>query len=256
MIKKFYLPAVFVALFLMSGSMLFAQEENSSSDVELPGFQLLLSGEIGYASNSDMKDFSEAQGQNAAAEYNAYAAANSLSGGFKVDKTTSANTAYGIDLEMRFFPGSFGFGIGTGYHETDSTSKISSPYWGDEVEYKTLLSVIPFVATLYYTQAINEFSFLSFGAGAGYYYGMLDGEMSSSHTIPMDVDVYEPIADTTTIGYHVKAEYNLVFKPFCLTAGVMGRYVQFSDFKEDNIKLDVDAGLTGVSLYLAAGLAI
>ena len=45
-------------------------------------------------------------------------------------------------------------------------------------------------------------------------------------------------------------------KPFCLTAGVMGRYVQFSDFKEDNIKLDVDAGLTGVSLYLAAGIAI
>jgi len=254
--KNFYVSAVLLTVFFMSGSMLFAQDESKASEDSLPGFQLLLSGDLGYAGNSDVKNFTSDQGRNTADQYNAFAAANSAAGGFKVDETTSPNMIYGGDIEMRFFPGSFGFGIGTGVHCADSTSKISSPNWSDKVEYKTSFTVVPVVATLYYVQPINENSFAAFGAGAGYYFGMLDGELSSSDTIPDDIDVYEPLSDSSTIGYHIKAEYNLFFKPFCLTAGVMGRYVQFSEFEDDNITLKLDAGLTGVSVYLAAGIAI
>jgi len=258
MIKKFYVSAVFAVLFLISGSMLFAQDANSSPDIELPGFQLLFSGELGYAGNSDMEKFTKAQGQNTADEYNAYAASIPIAGGFKVDETSSPDTTWGVDLEMRFFPGSsgFGFGMGTGIHGAESVSKVSSPHYADKVEYTTTLLVIPFVGTVYYETAVNDFSFVTFGAGLGKYYGMLDGELSSSHAIPGDVEVYEPIGDASAFGYHLKAEYSLFFKPLCLTVGVMGRYVQFKEFKDDNITIDVDAGLTGVSMYLAAGLAI
>jgi hypothetical protein len=257
MIKKFYVSAAFMAAIFMCAPVLFAQEKDPSTGISLPGFQLLLSGDIGYAKNSDMKKFSEVQGQDVADQYNDVALAHSIPGGFKVDKTTSASTTYGVDLEMRFFPGSIGFGIGTGFHGTESKSSISSPYWIDEIEYSTMLYVVPVVATLYYVSPVNEFSFLTFGAGLGYYYGMFDGAMSSSHPIPDDVESFEPIGDGSTIGYHVKAEYSIFFKPFCLTAGVMGRYVEFSEFKDSEYgKLKIDAGLTGVNIYLAAGIAI
>lgn len=256
MIKKYYFLPVFLAAFIFTGSIGFAENKTDIDNDSLPGFQLLLSGEIGYAKNSDVKKFAESHGQYTADEYNAYAASIPVVGGFKVDKTTNPNPYYGVDIELRFSSGNFGFGLGAGLHSAQSVSKVSSPNWADKIEYTTSLNVIPLVATLYYREVINEYSFLSFGAGAGYYIGQLDGELSSNATIPMDVEVDEPLYDSSAIGYHIKAEYTLYYKPFCLTAGIIGRYVQFDKFEEDDIKIKMDAGLTGVSIYLAAGLAI
>jgi len=256
MIKKLYFLSVFLIVFSLTGIIGFSQENTGTPEDLLPGFQLILSGDLGYAKNSDVKKFAESHGQDAADEYNAYAAAHSVVGGFEVDKTTNPDINYGVDIELRFSSGNFGLGIGAGYHSAQSVSKVSSPNWANKIEYTASLDVIPLVATLYYRDVINEFSFLSFGAGAGYYIGMFDGEMTSNETIPMDVDVYEPLSDSSTIGYHIKAEYSYLYRPFCVTAGIMGRYVQFDEFKDEHMKIKMDAGLTGISIYLAAGLAI
>jgi hypothetical protein len=85
---------------------------------------------------------------------------------------------------------------------------------------------------------------------------MLDGEFSSNTTMIPGVSVFEPIADGTTIGYHVKADYNYMLGPISLTVGVMGRYVEFNEFKDDDATIKIDAGLTGVSAYAAVGFAI
>jgi hypothetical protein len=264
MIKKFYASVVFLAVFCISATALLAQEDGSDNpEIALPGFQLLLYGGFGYVSNSDMETFAKIQGQDTADEYNQYAQSIGGTQDFKLDETSKPNTAWAIELEMRFFPGSygFGFGIGTGFHYAESVSKISSATYADKVEYTTTLVVLPVVGTLYYETAVNSFSIVTFGAGIGKYYGMFDGTLTSSHTIPFapppaGVDVYEPLSDGSTVGYHIKAEYSLLFKPLCVTVGVVGRYVQFDQFKDDNLVIKMDAGLTGVSLYLAAGLAI
>jgi len=63
------------------------------------------------------------------------------------------------------------------------------------------------------------------------------------------------------IGYHLLVEYDYIFD-FGLTlfGGIKGKYMKFDGFKEGGAtfyygtkKVDIEAGLTGVALYIGAG---
>jgi hypothetical protein len=60
-----------------------------------------------------------------------------------VDETSNPNVTYGIDLELRFFGQNLGVGFGTGIHSTESTTKVSSPFYTDELKYELSLNTIP-----------------------------------------------------------------------------------------------------------------
>lgn len=255
---KRFLTVVCLNIMILGFSSLkiYAQEE-AAKNYQTPKFQLILSGDLGYAiGNSGLEDYSEFQGQSAANQYNSIASAKGIKGGFKVDETSKANVAYGVDLEMRFFGENLGLGLGTGIHTTDTTTKVSSPNYSDQLKYELTLTTLPLIATLYYKNPVSENSFVTIGAGAGYYFGMLDGELSSNAPIPPTVNVAEPIADGSTIGYHIRADYNYLVGPISFTAGVMGRYVKFDEFKDTGAPVKIDCGLTGFSIYAGVGFAI
>ncbi|HOP30310.1 MAG TPA: hypothetical protein P5120_04615 [Spirochaetota bacterium] len=256
--KQKVIMSLLCALFMLVFSNGFAQSDEKQKEEQeiLPEFQFLLTGDMGYAPNKKMNDFSKSMAESVAEQYNLLAEAISEPGGFSVTDSSKADINFGADLEMRFWGDRVGFGFGTGFHYTESSASVTSPHWPDNPEYTLSLLVIPVSGTLYFRQPVSQNSFLALGVGAGYYFGFLDGELESDYTIPHQVAVPEPISDGTCIGYHAKIEYNYVIGNLNLCGGIAGRYVKFSEFEESGVTYKIDAGLTGVSIYAGAGISI
>ena len=256
--KQKVFKALLCALFMSVFSNGFAQgdEKQKENQETLPAFQFLLTGDLGYAPNKKMNDFSKSMAESVAEDYNYIAESISEPGGFSVTDSSKADVNFGADLEMRFWGERIGFGFGTGFHYTESSAAVTSPHWPDNPEYTLSLLVIPVSGTLYFRQPVSQNSFLALGAGVGYYFGFLDGELESDYPIPHEVEVFEPMSDGTCIGYHAKIEYNYIIGNLTLSGGIAGRYVQFTEFEESGVTYKIDAGLTGVSIYAGAGLAI
>lgn len=254
MIKKLFFPTILLTVFFISGSMLFAQENSSP----LPAFQLLGSIDLGYAHNPDMDDNASDRGKNRANYY------NSLVAGDPFDtEDSSACLTYGFDFDLRFFFDNIGIGAQLGYHRAEAESKISGSGWADKATYTYTLSVVPMVASLFYRMPMNDNqnSFILFGGGAGVYYAELEAAYEDKDTISGD-DSFSFTGENYAIGYHILAEYDYLIGGLTLFAGIKARYVQFDKFAKGDVTLinldgsNLEAGLTGVSVYLGAGLSI
>lgn len=249
MIKKFYVSAALAAVFLMSGSMLFAQEAENT-------LQILGSFSLGYASNSDMNNVTKDDGENISDYY------NTLSGtdDFK-SKDSSASFTYGFDADLRYFFGNFGIGGEVGYHAAEAKSKVSGSGWQDKASSTATLTVVPLAASCYYRFTAPESkSFLLVGAGLGFYSGEMKYVLKDDDTIAGDYG-YTLKGSQTVIGYHALIEYDLVFDGgLTVFTGLKARYVQFDEFKDGSAVLtcngdNFEAGLTGINWYLGAGMS-
>ena len=250
MIKKFSVSAALVAVFIMSGSMLFAQDADSA-------LQVLGSFSLGYASNSDMNDVTKDDGENISDYYNTLSGTSDFS-----SEDSSASFTYGFDVDLRYFFGNFGIGGEIGYHAAEAESKVSGSGWQDEASSTATLTVIPMVATCYYRFTSPESkSFLLVGAGLGLYSGEMKYVLKDEDTIAGDFG-YTLEGSQSVIGYHALVEYDLVFDGgLTVFTGLKARYVQFDEFKDGSAVLtyngdNFEAGLTGISWYLGAGISM
>lgn len=219
-------------------------------------FQILGQIGIGYAHNPDMSDWTKWLGGELADDLNTIVGSNS----FKSDDT-SANVAFGGELEPRLFIGSMGFGAAGGVYTTKAESKVESNTWSDSATYSLRLNVIPVTGTLYYRKAMSDSGYLVFGAGAGYYMATLKMEIEDKVSIGPDFGDSMTLKNTA-IGYHAKIEYNHVLPGSAIIyGGLLGRYVEFDKFEKNGVWLvnedgsELTAGLSGVSLYFGLGLA-
>ncbi len=256
--KRFSFNSIFLlTLFFYSTSMAQDKIQEERPVLSTPSFQLLVTGNMGYLSgNSDMNNFTESCGDIIAEYYNDIAESQSEPRDWSISDHTKANMNLGGELELRFFGKSFGFGAGAGIHYAESKAGVTSPSWGNKPEYTLSLLVIPLTGTVYYIQSLSENCFFTMGAGAGYYFSFLDGVIDSNDTVAYDAGVPEPTADTGGIGYHIKADLNYNMGGLTITAGIMGRYASFDSFEEDGYEYDIEAGLSGLSIYMGAGFSI
>ncbi len=218
---------------------------------------------FGYASNPDMNDSVSVPGNYIANSVNAFAASHSAQGGFQ-SHNEKADWNFGFDIEPRFFLSeSFGFSLSAGYHAAEASSEITSEHWRDNAKFRTKLSVIPILGTLYYRSILSDSSFFLLGAGIGYYRATLERQYVDNITISSlygeDVSFeYE----SSAIGYHARLEFDYTFTMVALYAGVMGRYVHFDKFELEGIALqnaedsNFTANLTGAFMYFGAALMI
>ena len=252
--KRFLSLTCFI--FIMGFPVMNLNAQDSGSNLAYPSFQALLSLNMGYAHNADMDDWAEARGDALADYY------NSVTGTSDFDSENSTGKfTYGIDAELRFFSDALGFGAGSGYNMCKSEAKVTGSGWVDEGTYTLTLGVVPVIGTVYYRSAIDNNSFLLFGAGIGYYMASMNAKYDDKDTINTTTG-YDYDFDTSTIGYHLKCEYDLILGNFFLSAGVLARYVEFDKFKDNGVTIimnngdNLGAGLTGATVYLAAGIAI
>ena len=251
----FYYLLANLLLITSAFTSLSAQEE--ADDSPMPSFQLMLSGEMGYAGNKDMNDYSKAWADYVADQWNLTEANPARH--WSASKDLSANLTYGADIEGRYYNGNIGFGAGFGIHGAFASTEVKSSYWADNATTSLSMVVLPLTGTLFYRTQVSESSFLSFGAGAGYYFSTLELEVETETGSGKDSESLK--YSSSAPGYHAKIDYNIIISNICLTGGVLARYVEFDEFKKGgDILLNTDgenlnAGLTGVTLYVAAGLA-
>jgi hypothetical protein len=253
------MPLVSLGVFILT-TQLFAQDVSSdqaSGHVEGARYmQLLGTMGMGYAHNKDMDDRIEGLGDNAADQYNTLGGTSA----FKNDFLTSRLT-YGVDLDFRYLGKSLGMGGSIGFHQCRAESTVSGKGWADKFTFRSTLSVVPVTGTLYYRGNIDADSFLLFGVGAGYYMATFKEEWEDEDTLPLDQSLSETIK-TNTVGYHLKIEYNYVLDSgITFAGGILGRYVNYDKFKNDNVEIlykgkSLEAGLTGISIYLSAGISL
>jgi len=254
--KKFFYFLVVNAVIISSGFQNLSAQETTESPT-IPSFQLLLSGGLGYANNKEMNDYSKALGDYIANLWNLTEANPARH--WSASKDQSGKFVYGADIEGRYYNGNLGFGAGFGIHSASANTEVKSDYWADNANANLNLLVIPLTGTLFYRAIISEKSFFSFGAGLGYYLSVLEIEIKTETGSGKDSDSTD--FSSSTLGYHAKIDYNYLIDGICLTGGVMARYVEFDEFKKSGIVLlntegkNFNAGLTGVTLYIAAGLA-
>lgn len=256
MIKKFYFLPVFFLVFFMIWILhnnLFAQSAES-----LPSFQILASGSIGYASNSDINKATKGSGQ----EDVTYL--NSIAGGdyFSADNT-GANFTYGFDLSFRIFFDNIGLGGEVGYHTAEAKSKVTSSVYTDKTTTTSSLDVVPVVITLFYRIGIDSMpnSFVLVGAGAGYYNGKLKIVDKYENGLGSSSDWLNVKGKQSTIGYQAVLEYDYILSSLTFFTGIKARYVQFSKFEDSGYAItnngdNIEGGLTGINWYLGVGLSI
>jgi len=143
-IKYAFLSCVIAVVFCSSS--LFAGEITEGTS-----FQILGQIGIGYAHNPDMSDWTKWLADDLASDLNTIVGSNS----FKSDNT-SANVAFGGELEPRLFIGSVGFGAAGGFYTANAESKVESKTWSDSATYSLRLNVIPITGTLYYRKAMSD----------------------------------------------------------------------------------------------------
>lgn len=253
MFKKVYVSAVFLAVFLMSGSMLSAQEDNTLRHT----FQILGSLSAGYARNSDMNSITKDDGDYYTEEYNSIVYDDTFS-----SDNSAADFPIGADFELRYFYSNFGIGANIGIHEVSAESEVTSPYYKDKATSSATLTVRTLVATCYYRIfSPNLKHFLILGGGLGHYSGKLKYELEDDDSLSYDFS-RSFNGKQSVIGYHALAEYDFVFfRSLTLFTGFKLRYVEFDEFKNNGnvIKYKGDnfeAGLTGVIWYFGAGFSI
>lgn len=235
-------------------------------------FQIGVSIAGGYTSNDSMNNAVNDYGADYASRINK-AVRDYYGPGTRLDDYTSDNRSgnvyYGGDAELRFFSDTVGFGIAAGYYQTsESSSTVEStswPWWlwGDNAYVSLILRVTPVVGTLYYRHEIYEDSFISIGAGAGYYGAEVEFEKRvRSSWLQERVDAKKKYYSGAA-GYHAKIEYAIhPYKHVMLTVGVLGRYVMFDRFKNSTEEFrdlsyaHVRASLSGVELRLGAGVSM
>ncbi len=177
--------------------------------------------------------------------------------GFSSKKDSNANINAGLDLEFRFFSSkNWGLGLGTGFNIAKGKYDVTSPYYSDKIECTASLMTIPLAATLYYVAPLSEKSFFTVGGGVAYYFAFMDMEGMNNEPTPPSIDEPSFLGDTTALGYHIKADYTYLIGALSLTGGIRAKYVKFKEFEDGGIKRKVDAGLTGINLYLGIGFAI
>lgn len=254
--KFFYFMLVNVFLITTAFTSLSAQE--TTENLAHPSFQLLLSGGMGYAGNKDMNDRAKSVANDQVSQYNNYSMVNhGVDGEFSAKKSSDANINYNLDLEFRFFSsGNLGFGLGTGFGVAEGSYEVTSTRWGDKIDCSAFLMTIPLAGTLYYIAPLSEQSFFVIGGGIGYYFAFMDIDATNSLDAPYEINEPMFIGDTTGIGYHIKADYNYLIGALTLTGGIRARYVNFNEFDDAGDKLKIDAGLTGIDVYIGAGFAI
>ncbi len=204
-----------------------------------------------------MSDWTKWLADDLASDLNTIVGSNS----FKSDNT-SANVAFGGELEPRLFIGSVGFGAAGGFYTANAESKVESKAWSDSATYSLRLNVIPITGTLYYRTAMSDSGYLVFGAGAGYYMATMKMEIEDKVSVGPDFGDSMTLKNTA-IGYHAKIEYNHVLSGSAIIyGGLLGRYVEFDKFEKDGVWLvnkdgsELTAGLTGLSVYFGFGLAL
>lgn len=246
---------------ITAGFFTFAGAQDVSTDSEstgfnYPTFQLLIAGGLGYAHNPDMDNFTESEGSLLANDYNTVTSTND----FSAENSTGCFTM-AFDAELRYFFNNIGLSVASGYQFSRSKSEVTGSGWIDKGTFTMTLAVIPVIATVYYRGDISTNSFFLLGCGGGYYSGTIEGEYVDDDTLAPD-NSYDVKSDTSsTFGFHLKAEYDLVFGNWFLSAGILARYVQFDKFEENGnaLKYDgktIEAGLTGATFYIAGGLSI
>lgn len=254
---KRFIYFLMVNAVIISSAFLNLSAQETTENIAYPSFQLLLSGGMGYAGNKDMNDTAESLAQDQANQYNAYAASIPVPGDFSAKKTSDANTNFGLDLEFRFFSSAnWGLGLGTGFDVAEGNYEVTSPHYSDKIECAAFMLTVPLAATLYYIAPLSENSFFVIGGGVAYYFAFMDIEATNNNIPPSAINEPLFLGDTTGLGYHIRADYNYLIGALTLTGGVRARYVKFKEFDDTGDKLKIDAGLTGIDVYLGVGFAI
>lgn len=255
---------LFMRRFLFITCVLFVFFSVFSSTLFALDFFIGANIEIGYAPNSDMNGHVADAGESYASDLNSYLESYFLTADFSTDDK-KADICYGVDLEPRLFFGPLGIGISAGYHLTSrALSDVESPTWIDNTSFSLKLKVIPVTGTLYCKFNLKGNKSLLLGAGAGYYMSTI----TSVYEDDVTVSVYygqtferDWKADGT-IGYHAKLEFNRLLRSVNVFYGVMGRYLEIEDFKDEGQTLKnsdgsvLKAGLTGVQLYGGVGFML
>lgn len=249
MLKKFYLPlfcSIFVVSTVFTSSALFAGTD----------FILGISGDLGYAPNSQMNDAVSGYGDAAADSLNTLNSTSAFSG-----KEEKAGFAIGVDLDAKLLVDSFGIGFSTGYQlGSQSSSVAEASGYSSEQSLTINLSAIAYLATLYYRYVLDEKSFLLIGAGPGYYKSTMTlTEEASGFSSGNFKNEYK--YSGSTWGGHFKLEYNAVAGSVDFFAGVTGRYAKVDEFKKDGVTLTssgkkMEGNFTGVVIYCGAGFMI
>ncbi|MCL1864561.1 MAG: hypothetical protein FWF73_01975 [Spirochaetes bacterium] len=250
--KKLGFISAFMLFFFIANATGFADDNKLS-------MQLLVSGVMGYGKNPGMNS----SAKNSAQEdvdliYSLYSAR------FDVDSST-ANWPKGGDIDFRYFFDNIGLGLELGYHITKAEAKATHSNYLEKTTSTFKLSVIPVVATLYYKIDLESSNnFILLGGGVGYYFGNMNFDYKEE-IIPSSWPYHSSSNDykQSKVGYHVLVEYDYVMDVgFTFFAGMKYRYVKFDEFKDGSYILheygtskNLKAGLTGVALYLGAGMS-
>jgi hypothetical protein len=256
MIKKFYASVVFLAVFCISATALFAQEDGSGEFTT--SFQILGSMSLGYASNSNLNDVASKSGDDDVVYYNAYPLIKNT---FSAENST-ADFTYGFDLDLRYFFGNVGIGAEVGYHIAEAKSEVTSSVYSASTTTTIGIAVIPVVATLFYRVPMESSSnFILIGGGLGYYSGTLKYKYEDDSGVLPDLSSSIE-GKQSTIGYHALVEYDYVMESgLTFYTGLKARYVHFNEFDKDGSPLmyngkNLEASLTGVNWYFGAGFSI
>lgn len=231
----------------------FAQEEKTRE------IQALIGGSIS-SSSCGLGSYMEQTSESQAAMLNTYYGSTSYKGGER-----ESGTAPGIDIQYRyFFPSGFGFGgsFGGEFCSLGVETSGGTAYG----ETKMVVSAYKFGLDLYYMIPLEDRKYrFIFGAGVDFYpsaaidedqniYGTAGTKLSSSYTAWVD---------GSGAGAHVKAEFQVKFDAFLLSAGLFARTASLSSFSneetgealKDKNGEDVTLSIRGAGVYVLVGYA-
>lgn len=232
----------------------------------------------GYTYNPQLDDVVEGAGDEAADLLNTEHGVTTFRG-----EDEKSGVAVGIDLEGRVYLDNLGIGLSIGFHQAgraESTAKSDSHT--AEYSFKAMIVGLPILLTGYYKIGFENL-YIVLGAGVGWYnsWAIADLEIKDSPNTSLvhwlvlggtrssDGNEYERTwgAWGSTVGVHAKGEIHLALGFIDIFGGVMGRYAEVTEFKDDDgeiVKLksqssgeyeNLVGSFTGVFFYIGAGLA-
>jgi hypothetical protein len=219
-------------------------------------FALVVSGGLGYAKNSSMDDAVSWYGNDAATALNILNGTTVFYG-----DNDKAGFAAMADLEGRLFLGNIGFGLGIGYQSGGkSKSAAKADGYQSEQSLTLKLEAISYLGTMYYRSILSENSFLTFGAGIGYYNATMTVIEEASGFMSGNFK-YEYEFTGSAWGGHASIEYNYLYGNIDIFGGALIRYANVKEFKRNGNALTynnykVEGNFTGIVFYIGAGFMI
>jgi hypothetical protein len=231
-------------------------EDSLTTGFNYPVYQFVISLNAGSAYNPDLNNIVESEAKGLADYYNGIIGSDDFSAG-----DSSDDFVIGMDAEIRYFINNIGLSIDSGFQMVNAFSEVKGSGWSDEGYYQIDLIVYQFIAAVYYRGDINSNSFFLLGGGAGCYRGTITVEYYDGDSIPNTTGYKEKSDPSSTLGYHLKAEYDYFWDEWFASGGILMRYVQFDKFKINGSTYKyegktVEAGISGVTVYLAFGYFI